>query len=108
MRVHAPNLLTPYHAESQMKEGEVSTNTTNRSTSITVVSIIFLVFGLGLAVTTPLILAYIVLNDSAPTLFGIDFLDGNSLIGKLWGFDALIALGLTLTAAGVLEAVAGF
>ena len=76
--------------------------------SITVVSVVFLVFGLGFAVTTPLILAYIILNGSAPTLFGIEFLDGNSLIGKLWGLNAVIALGLALTAVAVLEAVAGF
>jgi len=72
------------------------------------VSVVFLVFGLGLAVTTPLILAYIILNGAAPTLFGIEFLDGNSLIGNLWGFDAVIALGLALTAVAVLEAVTGF
>ena len=71
-------------------------------------SVVFLVFGLGFAVTTPLILAYIILNGSEPTLFGIEFLDGNSLIGNLWGFDAVIALGLALTAVAVLEVVAGF
>ena len=76
--------------------------------AITITSVAFLVFGLGIAVTTPLILVYIIINGSAPTLFGIEFLDGNSLIGKLWGFDAVITLGLTLTAMGVVETVAGF
>lgn len=90
------------------KESEVSTNTRNRSTSITIVSVVFLVFGLGFAVTTPLILAYIILNGTAPTLFGIEFLDGKSLIGNLWGFNAVMVLGLALTAVAVLEAVAGF
>jgi hypothetical protein len=76
--------------------------------AITIASVAFLVFGPGIAVTTPLILVYIIINGSAPILFGIEFLDGNSLIGKLWGFDAVITLGLTLTAMGVVETVAGF
>src|SRR2546425_3214743 len=97
------------HNESQMKGSEVSTNTTSRGRSITIVSVVFLVFGMGIAVSTPLILAYIILNGSAPTLFGIEFLEGpNSLIGNLWGFDAVIVLGLALTAVSVLQAVAGF
>jgi hypothetical protein len=59
-----------------MRGSEVSKNTTSRSRSITIVSVVFLVFGLGFAVATPLILAYVILNGSAPTLFGIEFLEG--------------------------------
>lgn len=92
-----------------MKKSGASTNTTSRSMSVTAVSVVFLVFGLGFAVSTPLILVYIILNGAAPTLFGIEFLEGPaSLIGNLWGLNAVIALGLGLTAVAVLEVVAGF
>lgn len=91
-----------------MKERGASTNTTNRSLSITVVSVLFLFFGLGIAVSTPFILAYIIRNGTGPTAFGIEFLHGNTLIWNLWGFNAGLVLGLALGIVSILEAVAGF
>ena len=91
-----------------MKESEASTNTTNRSMPITVVSVLFLFFGLGTAVATPFLLVYIIINGSGPRFFGIEFLHGNTFIWNLLGFNAGLVLGLALGAVSALEAVAGF
>ena len=91
----------------EVKEGEASTNTTNRSMTITVASVLFL-FGLGVAVATPFILIYIIRNGTGPIAFGIEFLHGSTLIWNLWGFNAGLVLGLALGIVSALEAVAGF
>ena len=85
-----------------------STSTRNRSMSITIVSMVFLLFGLGIAVITPLILVYIIRNGSGPVFFGIEFLHGNTLIWNLWGFNAGLVLGLALGVVSALQAVAGY
>ncbi len=74
---------------------------------ITAASLLFLVPGLGFATVTPFILVYVMSHGSGPVAFGIEFLDGGSRIGLLWGYSAVIALGLALTAVGVMEVVAG-
>ena len=76
--------------------------------SITVVSVLFVFFGLGTAAATPFILAYIIRNGTGPTAFGIEFLHGNTLFWSLWGFDAGLVLGLALGVVSGLQAVAGF
>lgn len=93
-----------------MKEdGAPPSMTAKRSASITVAAILFLLFGLGLAVADPLILAYIIYYRSAPILPVIgSVMDGSTPIGVLGGLDAVIALGFVLVAVAVLEAVAGF
>jgi len=53
------------------------------------------------------VLAYIILNGSAPVVFGIELLDGKSPIGVLWGRDADIVLGVALTLVAITGVIAG-
>src|SRR5574340_516725 len=92
-----------------LKEGEASVNAASeRSQPITLASLIFLVFGLGMAIADPPLLAYIAYYRSAPILPLIgDVLDGSTPIGMLGGLDAVLALGFVLVATAILEVVAG-
>ena len=81
---------------------------TERSKPIAVASILFVFLGLGIAVSTPFVLAYIIRNGTGPIAFGIEFLHGNTLIWNLWGFNAGLVLGLVLGVVSAIEAVAGF
>ncbi len=92
-----------------LKDGEAFVNVApERSRSIAVASLLFLVFGLGMAIADPPLLAYIARYRSAPVLPLIgDVLDGSTPIGMLGGLDAVLALGIVLVAMAILEVVAG-
>jgi len=61
-----------------------------------------------MAIVNPLVLAYIILNGSAPVVFGIQLLDGKSPIGvHTWGRDADIVLGVALTLVAITGVIAG-
>jgi hypothetical protein len=78
-----------------------------RNPSITIASFLFIILGLAMAISNPLVLAYIIYNGSAPVVFGIELLDGKSPIGVLWGHDAVFVLGVVLTFVAILGIVAG-
>jgi hypothetical protein len=93
-----------------MKEGDASVNAgSERSQPITVASLLFVVFGLGMALADPPLLAYLAYYRTAPVLPLIgDVLDGSTPIGMLGGLDAVLALGVVLVATAILEVVAGW
>jgi len=79
-----------------------------RTTSVTIASLLFLLFRLGSAVADPLLFAYIAYYRTAPVLPLIgDVLDDNTPIGMLGGLNAVIVLGAVLVAVAVLDVVAG-
>ncbi len=93
-----------------MKVSDPSVNgASKRSPSITAASVLFLLFGFGMALADPPLLAYIAYYRTAPVLPLIgDVLDGRTLIGMLGGLNAVIAMGFVLVAVAIVEVVAGF
>jgi hypothetical protein len=91
-----------------MREPRPSTGPAlKRAAPITLASFLFIILGVGLTISNPIILASIIFNGSAPVVFGISLLDGHSTIGMLWGRDAVISLGVGLTIVAVLGILAG-
>src|SRR5712692_2371046 len=91
-----------------MREGAASLNVTpNRSTPITIASLLFLLSGLVFAILEPLVLAYTICYRSAPVLLGIQTPDADSKIGLLGGLDAVIALSFVFLTGAIIDVVAG-
>ena len=79
-----------------------------RGLTITVASLLFLVFGLASLVANSLLLVYVAYYRVAPILPLIgNVLDDSTPIGLAGGLDAVIALGICLVAVSVLDVVAG-
>jgi hypothetical protein len=79
-----------------------------RSLVITVSSYAFLVFGLGMLVADPLLLAYVEYYRAAPVLPVIgNVLDDTTPIGMAGGLNAVLVLGVGLVATSVFDVVAG-
>jgi hypothetical protein len=80
-----------------------------RGTVLTLASLSLIIFGLGMVVADPILLAYVAYYRAAPVLPLIgDVLDGTTPIGIAGGLNAVLVLGVPLVAVSALDVLAGF